>query len=1029
MEILTSALRVPGDNRPYISMLLGSIPFKSLVDSGANKSILNQSAWRKLSQQFGSQLKSSELTVTSVDGSPQEVLGTVNLPVTYGKRKFSFDFIVMPSSSVSVIVGSDLCRFLNLRVNFAETNISVNQLSVTSAISQLPSAQHNQLAEVVTKFGTLVHDHLTRTTVMSHNIDTGDAKPFRARQYPFSPALMRQLNVELDKMLEDNIISPSTSSWSSPVLMVKKKTGEYRFCFDGRRLNEVTIQDSYPLPRIDQLLSKLGQAKFLSSIDLKSAFWQIPLDEESRPKTAFAVHGRGLFHFNVLAFGLADSPRKMQRLMDTIFGPELSPYLLCYLDDLLVMTSSFEKHIEILNEVCDRLKAANLTVNLDKCKFCRPSLQFLGYVVDSEGLHTDPSKVKDMLEFPRPRTATQVKRFLGLVGWYRRFIPDFSTLSSAITDLIKGKKKSNPINWTEEAEKSFVELKLRLTSAPVLVNPDFDKQFTIQTDASNTGLAAVLFQEIDGAEHPIAFASKTMTSAQRNYTVTEQECLAVLFGIDKFRQFVEGTKFRVVTDHHSLLWLKDQKNPRGRLCRWSIELSHYDFEVEHRKGSLNVVADALSRIQTNVVEFSAPLKDKWYLNLRTKILDLPDQYPLFRVEQERIFRLVTDRNLVGMGSNQWKLVLPKELRSEALKECHDDPMAAHFGISKTLGRLKDLYFWPSMKADVVRHVRACKVCAQIKVPSEAKPGLMGQMKAVSHPFQMLSIDFIGPLPRSRSGNQFILAVSDCFSKFVFLKALPRATSKAVCRFLEEQIFLLFGVPQSIICDNATCFTSREFNNFVESYHVQKIFYNARYHPQHNPVERVNRTIISSISAYLHENHRLWDVHLPKIAQAIRLASHEVTGKSPSFLTFGRLVPTAGNFYGPVSTDPDTIPTVVSTKEHEKQVENLVSVYPKIKERLKVAHQKSSQQYNLRRREVEFSVGDRVWKKNYVLSNAAEHFSAKLAPKYIPGIINKKIGQLVYHIVDDNGKDLGNWHVKDFKPDLTELDSQIDVVAE
>ena len=201
------------------------------------------------------------------------------------------------------------------------------------------------------------------------------------------------------------------------------------------------------------------------------------------------------------------------------------------------------------------------------------------------------------------------------------------------------------------------------------------------------------------------------------------------------------------------------------------------------------------------------------------------------------------------------------------------------------------------------------------------------------------------------------------------------------------------------------------------------------YPQHNPVERVNRTIISSISAYLHENHRLWDVHLPKIAQAIRLASHEVTGKSPSFLTFGRLVPTAGNFYGPVSTDPDTIPTVVSTKEHEKQVENLVSVYPKIKERLKVAHQKSSQQYNLRRREVEFSVGDRVWKKNYVLSNAAEHFSAKLAPKYIPGIINKKIGQLVYHIVDDNGKDLGNWHVKDFKPDLTELDSQIDVVAE
>ena len=1010
-------MQIKGDNRPHIRVTLGDLEFTALIDSGANRSVINMKTWSLLKSNFNKYFKTKNINVISADGSDLDLLGSVTLPVVYGKRKINFEFLILPKMNQDVVLGADICNFLKIRLSFSPNNVRINTIVGMELSLGITSEQKDRLIPVIAKFSELAKNKLSLTNMTTFNIDTGDAKPFRLRQYPLSPALMRQLNSELDIMLEQGIVEPSKSPWCSPVLMVKKKSGEYRFCFDGRRLNAVTVQDSYPLPRIDTILSGLGNAKFFSTIDLKSAFFQVPLDEDSRQKTAFAVPGRGLFSFCVMPFGLSNSPRQLQRLMDNLFGPEFAPNIFCYLDDLLILSPTFEHHLELLKKVFDKLKEANLSVNLEKCKFCRSSIPFLGFVVDSKGIHSDPEKVRAVELFPRPSTVTQIKRFIGLIGWYRRFIPDFSTLSSSITALISGKKKSNPIVWTEAAENAFVELKSRLSSAPVLVSPDFSKPFIIQTDASATALAAVLYQEIEGHEHPIAFASKTMTSAQRNYSVTEQEALAVLFGIEKFRQYVEGSKFKVVTDHHSLLWLKSLKNPSGRLCRWAITLSQFDFDVEHRKGALNVVADALSRINLTILEIKEPIQDEWYLALKAKILAFPDKYPLFRVDNGKIFKLFRTAEFSGTNNNDWKLVVPQELRLGALKECHDEPTSAHLGILKTLGRLKELYYWPSMRNDVVKYINACKICAQVKHSSQPKSGFMGQAKSVAHPFQMLSIDFLGPLPRSKAGNQFILVITDCFTKFVFLKAMSKATSRAVCRYLEEEVFLMFGVPQSIVCDNGSQFISKEFVKFLDSYKVQKIFYNARYHPQHNPAERVNRTIISSISAYLHENHRLWDVNLPKIAQAIRLATHEATGKSPAFLTFGRLVPTAGNFYGPINKNTDNIPPILDSAEHGKAIEQLTSYYPKIRENLKLAHQRAAQRYNLRRREVVYKPGDRVWKKNFVQSNAAEYFSSKLAPKYIPCVITRRVGGLVYELEDVEGNKLGRWHVQDFKPDL------------
>lgn len=518
--------------------------------------------------------------------------------------------------------------------------------------------------------------------------------------------MLTHLNKELDKMIQLGVVEPSYSAWCSPVLLVKKANGEYRFCFDGRKLNSVTKPDSYPLPLVDRILNMLKGAKYISSlVDLRSAFWQIPLTEDSKEKTAFAVPGRGLFHFNVLPFGLSNSAQCQQRLMDAVLGPKFEPNVFVYLDDIIIIADTFEKHVAILNEVRQRLQEANLTLNLDKCQFFRNSLNYLGFIVDSRGLRTNPDKVQSIVDYPIPRTTTDIKRFVGMCSWYRRFIPHFSSLMSPINDLLKGKAKKQPINWSDTAESAFNDIKQALVSAPILCSPDFELPFTIQTDASNTGLGAVLTQIQNDEEKVIAFASRSLLSSERNYSVTERECLGVIFAIEKFRPYVEGRKFTVITDHYSLLWLSRLKNPSGKLARWAVRLQQFDFDLVHRKGKFNVVPDALSRITfnaeiepdqqdgvipaCNVVNidpsFVRNKLEPWYLKLKQNIISHPEIYPFWSVSNNNVYKYVPDYSSPSVNADlSWKLVLPRAYRQQVMEQNHSVPTAGHFGFYKTL---------------------------------------------------------------------------------------------------------------------------------------------------------------------------------------------------------------------------------------------------------------------------------------------------------------------------------------------------------
>lgn len=1026
------------DNRPFISVSLYNESVSALLDSGANQSCIGKLGLRLLDKFKISVDYSVTRKVTVADGRLQKRIGVCQIPLCVGAVCKIVEVLVVPSLEYGLILGSDFCRLFSLSINFSNDtwnivsdneDITVCVVSVNDGVQgdsgeglcvNLSTEQSKIADSVVEMFrGLSSDDRLGRTDKLLVDIDTGDAKPFKKRQYRLSPFMLGHLNKSIDEMLRLGVIEPSKSPWNSPVLLTPKKNGSYRCVLDSRSLNSITKKDSYPLPRIDDILAMLRDAKFISSIDLRHSFWQIPLSETSKEKTAFSVPSRGLFQYTVLPFGLTNAAQNQQRLMDSIFGPELQPKVFCYLDDLIVLGSNFEDHIEVLQEVHRRLLDANLTVNFEKCQFFRKSLKYLGFVVDGSGLRTDPDKVKAMVECPRPKTTSQVKSFVSMCSWYRRFISHFSTLVAPLNDLLKGRGKNQPIEWTPEAEEAFREIKERLISAPILTSPDFTLPFCIDTDASAYGVGAVLLQVQEGEEKVIAYASRSLTRSERNLSTTNRELLALLFGLNQFRCFVEGQKFQVRTDHASLQWLRRMENPQGKLARWLTTIQQYDFEVKYRPGKEHAVPDFLSRLkhtEINVLDVSLEDLDKWYIGFREKILNDPASYPHWAVKDGFIYKHMGSRLPLKTNISEWKLVVPSSQRKDILIRCHDDPATgAHLGYFKTLKRIQECYYWPHLRKDVVKYVRRCDTCHSQKMSNFSRFGLMGVQKKVSFPFEMLSLDVMGPFPRSPRQNAFLVVASDYFSKFTLVKALRQATAQALTAFLED-IFLTYGVPRILLLDNAPAHTGKVFRSFIDKYKIKRVWYNCRYHPQVNPVERINRTIGAAIRCYIKDSHRDWDLHIQEIASALRSSVSEVTKYSPNYLVFGRKVPISGDFYEDVENDGLDLNTC-DREAYVKQLEKLPPLYKEVQKRLDDAYKKNCHQYNLRRREHIYRVGDKVWKRNFVLSSAVNDFSAKLADRFVLCKVRKVLSNVAYELDNLDGTDAGVWHVSKLKPYL------------
>lgn len=1022
----------------------------ALLDSGASISVMNSS---KLIEQNGLKMLPSPIRVCTADQTQYSCSGYANLPVTFRGITRVISVVVVPEITRNLILGINFWNTFQIKP-MMQGVAGLEEITEISASEELPTElfhfyiqpietlpaiekpppdesldipgidlpepskstpetietehdltedERQELAKVVKLFPCTSDGHLGRTSLIEHEITLREeARPRRQPVYRCSPAIQAEMDREIERYKELDAIEECSSEWANPLVPVRKANGKLRVCLDSRRINALTKKDSYPMRDMRGIFHRLESARFFSVIDLKDAYFQIPLKKESRDYTAFRT-AKGLYRFKVCPFGLTNAPFTMCRLMDKVIGFDLEPHVFVYLDDIVVATKTLAEHFRLLKTVAERLKLANLTISLDKSRFCRRQVNYLGYILTEKGVAIDNSRIEPILNYVRPKSVKDIRRLLGLAGFYQKFIKNYSKIVAPISDLLKkGQKK---FTWTEEAEEAFQNLKSALVSAPILVNPDFTQPFIIESDASDNALGAALIQKIDGESKIVAYFSKKLTSTQRRYASVEKECLGVLLAIEHFRHFVEGTRFKVITDARSLLWLFTIgiESGNSKLLRWALKIQSYDVELEYRKGKQNITADCLSR---SLDMISVLAVDPEYEDLRNQINRDPQNYADFRVIDNQIYKLVKNQGKVEDTRFSWKRYVPKTEREEVIKDIHEK---AHLGFEKTLSSIREKYFWPRMSTQTKSYCQNCTVCQTSKATNvNTTAPLVAQKKVADYPWQFITMDYVGPLPASGKGrNTCLLVITDVFSKFVLIQPFRQATSESLVPFVENMVFQLFGVPEIVLTDNGTQFVGKSFQELLRRYNVTH-WRTPNYHPQINDAERVNRVLTTAIRATIKNNHKEWANNIQTIANAIRNSVHEATRYTPYFVMFGRNMVSDGREYRHLR---DTAEGNQAACEPDRE-----KLFSEIRENIKKAFEKHSKHYNLRANTncPKFTVGEKLLKKNTELSDKGKGYCAKLAPKYVPAIVKRVVGDHCYDLEDESGKRLGVFNCRYLK---------------
>lgn len=821
---------------------------------------------------------------------------------------------------------------------------------------------------------------LGRTSLVYHTIDTDENKPIKQRPYRTSPEKREEIDRQVKEMCDQNIAQPSLSPWASPVVLVKKKDGSMRFCVDYRKLNAVTKKDSFPLPLITEVLDSLNATRYYTSLDLKSGYWQIELDPNTKEKTAFVTHN-GLYHFQVLPFGLTNSPATFQRLMGHILRGLEYRSALIYIDDIIIFSKTVDEHLLHLEEVFSRLRDANLKLNPKKCEFAKQELEYLGHIVTPQGIKPCPNKIKAVQEFPKPRNLKQLKSFLGLANYYRRFIKDFAKIAYPLHRLTK---KSVNFDWSQECQEAFDKLKTTLISAPILIYPDFAKEFHLFVDASSTGIGMALAQITDdGLERVIAYNGRNFNNAEVNYSTTEREALALVDGIKKFQPYLHGRKFTVHTDHNALQWLMSVTNPVGRLARWSLLLQQFNFDIAYRSGKTNGNADGLSRRVYDKCElytlrntenhdtfnkiYVCQRRDRDLSNLihylETSELPYNDRAARKLLLIEDWFYIGTDGLLYRIELNSKRnssepisqLVIPESLRFEILSNAHDHITGGHLGTHKTYQKIRKRYWWRGMFKDTEHWCKSCVDCSMRKTPKTKLKAPLIPIP-VEGAFDRVAVDVVGPLKKTEKGNRFILVFSDYLTRWPEAFALPNVEASTVARVLVDEIISRHGAPRTLLSDRGTNFLSTLVQEVCKIFKIQKLN-TSSYHPQTDGlVERFNGTLIQSLSMYVSQDQTDWDVYIPSVLFAYRVSPSAATQETPFYLLYGRecRLPIDVNFLQPANVS-------TSVNEHRQRIVESVERSQNIaRENIQKAQQKMKAQYDKYAKERQFVVGQKVW---------------------------------------------------------------------
>ena len=739
------------------------------------------------------------------------------------------------------------------------------------------------------------------TTVAEHFITTTGA-PVKVppRRIPANYRL--DVEKQIQTMLKEGIIEECSSPWLAPAVFVRKKTGDIRICIDYRELNKRTVKDAYPLPCPDEVQDHLAGSVIFSTLDLQSGYWQLPVNPSDRAKTAFCPGpGLGLFQFRRMPFGLTGAPASFQRLMDTILRD--LPFVTTYLDDVLIHSPSTEEHESHLKVVFDRLQSAGLTLRGGKCSIGVCQVRYLGHVFSARGMEPDSNKISAVCEWATPTNSSDLRSFLGLASYYRRYIKCFADIASPLYQLTN---KGAVFVWNDVCQSAFTQLKQKLTEALVLIFSNFcpsADQFILSTDASAIGIGVVLEQ----SGHVVAYASRTLSASERNYSVIQRECLAIVFALKQFRHYMLGCTFKLVTDHAPLQWLSSQKM-EGLLARWALATQEFDFTITYRKGVEHGNADALSRQCTNhnaavghIFQNSEELKhqqhqDPVVCQLHDALLQshvTPTGHTWSHPPLRRYCQLWSQLLLKdGLVCRQYQPgpvhelttvpIIPSSYRQTLLLQYHSHPSAGHLGPEKTAARIRQVGYWVGMLHDIDQYCRECSVCQSSKPPAPQKAPLLSM--PIGRPWQMVAVDIL-EVPLSFNKNRYLLVIQDYFSKWV--GAIPLPNQKADCITKElVKVFATYGMPDILHSDQGRNFESSILRQTLEAFGIKKSRTTA-YHPQGDGmVERFNRSLLQMLRSYVND-HAEWERYLPFVLFAYRTAVHASTGVTPFEMMFGR----------------------------------------------------------------------------------------------------------------------------------------------
>src|SRR5213078_3120564 len=745
--------------------------------------------------------------------------------------------------------------------------------------------------------------HLPPTRSVDHQIPLKPdmPPPFRGI-YRLSQMELQELKCQLDQLLKDGKISPSTSPYGAPVLFVKKKDGTLRMCIDYRALNSQTIQNRYALPRIDELFDRLHGAKIYSKIDLTSGYYQIGIDPKNRYKTAFRTRYRH-YEFNVMPFGLTNAPATFQTLMNDIFRDLLDICVILYLDDILIYSKNKEEHEQQLRQVLQRLKDHQLYAKLSKCTFFSSSIEYLGHIADGEGLRPNPRLVQALTDFPQPKTLKELQSFLGLANYYRKFISNFSRIALPLTDATQNASSSNlrPIEWMDKMQTAFKEIKKALTSAPCLALPDPNGEFEVITDASEDAKAvgAVLVQN----SHPVPYESKKLNVHQLNYSVHDKEMCAIMHALERWRPFLLGQHFKVYTDHRSLVHFNTQSNLNQRQLRWQEKAADYDMEILYKPGKENVVADALSRVQVNLL---CPLPIR---SLRQQVIHGYKTSPLRNLikevesREEPMNRYTIDNGLLYYRVDEfspWRLCLPDiPYRKTVIHNNHDLAIAGHFGYIKTYAKIARAYYWPNMGKDIRKHVQECDACQRTKSANHPPIGKLQPLPIPNRAWESIAMDFLGPLPESTSGHDMILIIIDRLTKMaIFIPTYSTASSKDTAELFLREVFRYHGLPSSIVSDRDPRFTAKFWEALQKALGVKLLMSTAEQPQTDGQAEATVKIIQKMLRPFVFQGQD-WEGLLSTLEFAYNDTVQSSTGQTPFYLNYG-YHPTGATRHEPVN---------------------------------------------------------------------------------------------------------------------------------